>query len=165
MKIINLYGGPGSGKSTTAAGLFNLLKLNGIKAEMSLEYAKDCVWEERTKLLEDQLYIFAKQHRRLLRLKTHKLEYVITDSPLLLSLIYGKGESQAFKDLVKERFYNFDNLNIFLRRVKPYSFYGRGQSEGEAKELDVEILDMLQTIPYQEIIGDEFAPSRILEIL
>ena len=39
--IINLIGGPGSGKSTTAAGLFYKLKQMGIDCEMALEFAKD----------------------------------------------------------------------------------------------------------------------------
>lgn len=41
--IIDLIGGPGSGKSTTAAGLFYKLKKLGYNCEMSLEFAKDKV--------------------------------------------------------------------------------------------------------------------------
>ena len=41
--VVNLIGGPGSGKSTTAAGLFYNLKKLGINCEMALEYAKDKV--------------------------------------------------------------------------------------------------------------------------
>ena len=44
--VINLFGGPGCGKSTIAALLFGKLKQNGINCEMALEYAKDKVWEE-----------------------------------------------------------------------------------------------------------------------
>lgn len=53
--IINLIGGPGSGKSTTAAGLFYKLKKLGYNCEMSLEFAKD-------KVMDDQIYIFGKQY-------------------------------------------------------------------------------------------------------
>lgn len=38
---VNLYGGPGSGKSTTAAGVVSQLKLLSINAELVTEYAKD----------------------------------------------------------------------------------------------------------------------------
>lgn len=41
MKVINLFAGPGSGKSTTCAGVFSKLKLAGVNCEMALEYAKD----------------------------------------------------------------------------------------------------------------------------
>ena len=54
--IINLIGGPGSGKSTTAAGLFYKLKQMGIDCEMALEFAKDNVWEESLMTLNDQIY-------------------------------------------------------------------------------------------------------------
>lgn len=165
MKIINLYGGPGTGKSTTAAGMFNLLKLKGFKCEMSLEYAKDCTWEERHRIFDDQLYIFAKQHRRLLRLSYHKLDYVVTDAPLLLSLTYGTKEPESFNKLVLDKHNSFDNIDIFLKRVKPYAHYGRGQSEAEAKQLDIEILEMLQAHPYQTITADETAPTEIFKLL
>lgn len=167
MKVINLYAGPGTGKSTTAAGLFHLLKLKGFRCEMSLEYAKDCVWEERHRLLEDQLYVFAKQHRRLIRLKTHKLDYVITDSPLLFSLIYAQNEPNCFHELVRERYNSFDNMVVFLERVKPYMKYGRSQTENEAQELDHKIWDMLkvETTEFSSVAADEKAPERILELL
>ena len=64
MKIINLIGAPGSGKSTTAAGIFYNLKMKGIKCELLTEYAKDRVWEENFMALNDQLYIFAKQNHK-----------------------------------------------------------------------------------------------------
>ena len=43
MIVVNLFAGPGSGKSTTCAGLFSKLKLAGIYCEMVLEYAKELV--------------------------------------------------------------------------------------------------------------------------
>ena len=51
MIVVNLFAGPGSGKSTTCAGVFAKLKLAGVNCEMALEYAKDKVWEERIKYL------------------------------------------------------------------------------------------------------------------
>jgi len=42
MKIINLYGGPGSGKSTIAAGIFYKAKLDDrYRVELFREMAKD----------------------------------------------------------------------------------------------------------------------------
>lgn len=84
MKVINLLSGPGAGKSTTAAGLFYQMKLKGINVELITEYAKDMTWEERYNTLSNQLYIFAKQYSRQLRVK-NKVDYIVTDSPLLLS--------------------------------------------------------------------------------
>ena len=88
LNVINLFGGPGCGKSTTAAGLFHLMKLNEMNVELVTEYAKDLTWEERFgTLANDQLYVFAKQQKRLQVLK-NKVRYVVTDSPLILGLSY-----------------------------------------------------------------------------
>ena len=86
MKVINLFGGPGSGKSTTAAALFSNLKRLDFKCELVTEYAKDVEYEGRSNIFEDQLYITAKQNRRLKRLQDYhiSLDYAITDCSLLL---------------------------------------------------------------------------------
>ena len=55
MIVVNLFAGPGSGKSTTCAGVFSKLKLIGINCEMALEYAKDKVWENSLDVLNDQI--------------------------------------------------------------------------------------------------------------
>jgi hypothetical protein len=34
MKVINLFAGPGCGKSTLAAGIFSLLKFHGVLVEL-----------------------------------------------------------------------------------------------------------------------------------
>ena len=43
--VINLIGGPGSGKSTTASGIFYTLKKMGINCEISCENAVDVIIE------------------------------------------------------------------------------------------------------------------------
>ena len=88
MKIINLFGGPGTGKSTTAAHLFAIMKWQGMKVELVSEYAKELTWDGRSNVLLDQLYVLAKQNRKLERLKNHGLDFVITDSPILMGLAY-----------------------------------------------------------------------------
>jgi molybdopterin-guanine dinucleotide biosynthesis protein len=142
MKIINLYGGPGSGKSTMAAYIFSELKERGYNAELVTEYAKDLTWQKSMAVLDNQLYVFAKQHHRIWRLKD-QVEFVVTDAPLLNSLIYGES-TETFKRLVIEQFHSFESINIFLQRVKPYNPSGRSQSEDEAKEIDVKTLKMLE---------------------
>ena len=82
MKVINLFGGPGVGKSTAAAGLFYEMKKRQLSVELVTEYAKDMVWENRQNILDDQIYIFAKQQRRIARLRDHHIDWVITDSPI-----------------------------------------------------------------------------------
>lgn len=140
--IINLIGGPGTGKSTIAAGLFYELKKSGLNCELVTEYAKDKVWEESFKTLDDQIYVFGKQFHRLYRVYD-KVDIVITDSPLLLSIIYDKGESEYFHKLVVEQYHNFNNMTFFIERDTVYEESGRMQNEDEAKSIDKEIKDLL----------------------
>ena len=124
-----------------AAGLFHRLKTDGASCELVREYAKDVVWEGRDYLLADpayQIYVFAKQLKRLYDVKG-KVDIVLTDSPLLLSAVYGSGLSKAFTQLVLDEVGKFDNLNVILRRVKPYVRLGRNQTREEAEDLDMEI--------------------------
>jgi len=142
--VINLYGGPGTGKSTICAELFSMLKWRGVNCEMALEFAKDKVWEESFKVLENQIYIFGKQLHRLHRLNG-KVDVILTDAPLLFSLIYDKSKSDAFKMVVLEQYKLFNNSNFLLKRHKPYKTEGRMQNEKGAKALDVDISLMLQS--------------------
>ena len=109
MIVINFLGGPGCGKSTVCADVFAKLKWNNINCEIVTEYAKDAVWEESFKLLENQIGVFGEQHKRLHRLKD-KVDVVVTDSPLLLSLLYYRGDYKYFVPLVKEVIQSFDNI-------------------------------------------------------
>ena len=112
-KVINLFGGPGAGKSTTAAGLFYEMKVRDIKCELVTEYAKDMTYEKRTNILSDQLYILAKQNRKLIRL-VGEVDYIITDSPLLIGLMYVPVNYYAqFSSLVHEIFGSYNNTNFF----------------------------------------------------
>jgi Chromatin associated protein KTI12. len=56
MIVVNFWGGPNSGKSTQASGLFHKMKTNGYNVEVVNEYAKMCVWEDQLDKLKDQLY-------------------------------------------------------------------------------------------------------------
>lgn len=167
MIVINLYGGPGTGKSTTAAGLFYNLKSLGHKTELVTEYAKDIVYEGHLNIFEDQLFILANQRRKLVRLENHRLDFVITDCPLLLNWVYGATESVIFHTLVKEYYDKFANINIFLNRVKPFQSYGRIQKEDTAKEIDTRIKEVLadNKVNFHTVDADYDAPAAIVEYL
>lgn len=153
--------------STTTALLFARMKFMGINCELAPEFAKDVVWGDCTALLKDQIYIFGQQHQRLFRLQG-KVDYVITDSPLLLSMVYGKSMPSSFRDLVSDTYDNFHNFDIFLNRVKAFNPAGRMQTEEEAIALDVEVkevLDMFGGGHYDEVVADESAADKIIELL
>ena len=151
--VVNLIGGPGSGKSTTAAGLFYNLKKLGINCEMALEYAKDKVYEESFKTMDDQLYIFGKQYHLMWRLK-NLVDVIITDSPLLLSIYYNKTKSNYFEDLIVEQYNKFNNMLYILKRDNiEFKQEGRIQNEEESKHIDMEVKNILDrnNISYIEI--------------
>lgn len=148
--VVNLFGGPGIGKSTTAAEVFATLKHMGINVELVTEFAKDMVWEKSVRTLDNQIFVFANQHHRLWRLRD-QVDVIVTDSPLLLSLYYGNEESETFEQLVLEEFNRFTNFNVLLQRTKPYNPAGRLQTEVQAKQIDDEVRRIL-THTYQEFL-------------
>lgn len=169
MQVINLWSGPCTGKSTTASGLFYEMKKMHLNVELVTEYAKDLTYDRRFNILEDQIYVFAKQQRRIARLLDHNIDWVITDSPIPLGLCYVRegALSTNFYNLVIEVFNNYENHNYVLRRNVPYTPVGRNQTEEEAKEFDKKATNLLKTynIPYSEIVGGEPAVTTILENL
>jgi tRNA uridine 5-carbamoylmethylation protein Kti12 len=167
MKVINLFAGPGAGKSTTAAGLFHEMKCAGYSVELINEYAKDMTWEHRHNVLDDQLYVFTKQHRKQYRL-VGQVEWVITDSPLLLCLYYQpKDYPKSFSQLVLDMWNKYENYNFFLKRLKPYVEVGRNQTELEAREIDVDLAKLLadNNQEFSLVPGDKRAISLIMDFV
>lgn len=164
-KVINLIGGPGVGKSTLAAMLFAELKKRGAECELVLEYAKEKLWEESKRTLDNQLYIFAKQNYRQWRLKG-KVEYIITDSPLLLSIIYDKEHDSKFRELVKSVHDKYDNLNYFISRHTEYKENGRLQTYDEAVKIDGMLKKMLddEGVKYVETTPESFIDDVLRDI-
>ena len=130
-KVLALYGGPGSGKTTMAADVFARLKHAGFNVELVREYAKEVVWEYGN--VPDtitQADILAEQYRRQAILMG-QVDLIITDSPIPLSTIYGSNEQDA-KDFDDQ----FQNYPVMIERKKDYNPKGRYQTEEEAKKLD-----------------------------
>ena len=161
--VVNLFGGPGCGKSTGAAYIFSQLKMKGYDVEIVTEFAKDKTWENNTLALRDQAYIFGAQAYRINRCYK-KVEVIITDSPLLLSVIYNKNYPQSFNRFVSDVFNNYYNVNYFLTREKKYNPNGRSQTEEEAKIKDKEILNLLndEKVQYSIVEGNVFGYNKVV---
>jgi len=70
MLVINLWGGPGAGKTTTAAGLFNALRHDWhLNLELVTEFATDLCFEQARENLKNQVYLLGNQYHRLWRLQ------------------------------------------------------------------------------------------------
>lgn len=170
--VINLMGGPGAGKSTVASMLFAKLKIQGVLCEYVTEYAKDMVWENRYNILNDQLYILAKQFRKINRING-EVDVIITDSPLLLSLYYNqsiKDKNQrinqtTLKRLIYELNSKFNNIYYFIERNHKYEQQGRYQSESESVKVSQNIKSMLDklNISYKTLRSGEQTVDYIVK--
>ena len=127
--VVNLFAGPGAGKTTCAWEIASELKKRGIVTEYVPEYAKELVWDENYEALADQESIFEEQAHRINRL-VGKVDVIVTDSPILFSEIYGENNSN-------------DNFNLFINRGSTFEQQGRIHNLEESKEKDNEIKQML----------------------
>ena len=173
-KIVYLYGGAGTGKSTTAAHLFALAKQEDINAELVREYIKDWVWEGREIQPGDQPYIACKQSKKE-RVCFADVDLIISDSPMYLGQFYEEKYYTGYPvvkhiivqhmELANKAGYEF--VHIFLNRLKKYNPKGRFQNEAEAIQYDGEIRDLLirENINFIDIDADVYAAQKILDII
>lgn len=141
--VVNLFAGPGAGKTTCAWEIASELKKRGINTEYVPEYAKELVWDENYKALADQEHIFEVQANRINRL-IGKVDVVVTNSPILFSEIYGKNNSNDFKQRIWEEHDSHKNFNLFINRCLRFEQQGRIHNLTESKEIDNKIKNMLE---------------------
>ncbi len=169
--VINLYGGSGLGKSTTAALIFGEMKLQGLHCELVREFVKEWAWAGRKIQPEDQTTIYENQLARE-SLYYNKLDYIVTDSPLLLGPIYQKYYSGSdtiadvvFKDIRAAQDKGVIYKNFVLKRNKPYDSRGRYETAQQASEVDdlVETYLNQHSVPFYTIKTDD--KERVAEII
>lgn len=164
-KVINMFGGPGSRKSTIAAGVFYKMKMMGLNVELASEFAKDVTWEKHFNLLLDQVFVTAHQNRKLERLRG-QVDFIICDSPLLLGLIYRVDNYYKSYDLLVEELFNsYDNINFYLNRTQKYNTAGRKETEAQAIYLDTRIRMMLDEkgISFTNVFVDLNVADKIVK--
>lgn len=176
-KIINLFGGPGIGKSSIASGLTYKLKKKHITCDNPYEFPKQLAWDENHLAIRDQLYVLANQHRGIVK-SFDKVDYIILDSPILLSLVYRSVYSgieypatlygESFDKMVLDIHNQYDSLNVVLKRtLGGYNDKERYQSLEESKQLDEAIENTLlkNDISYHLVeVGDKTVDD-ILKLL
>lgn len=167
MKVINVIAGPGTGKSTLASGLYHEAKRRGWNVELVTEVAKDLVWEGRHCALSNQAYVFGRQVQRIHRLEG-QVDYVITDSPFLLSAIYAPADYPAeWEKVVVELWKRYDNTVAFLERGPWFDDRGRVHSLQQSVEIDQKIAVLLQkhNITYTQVDCGYSNPGEVLDAI
>ena len=162
--LVNLYAGPGAGKSTGAAYIFAKLKMAGVDCEYVSEYAKDRVWQDdQFPLQHCQLYVTGKQCLKIYRL-LGKVDVIVTDSPIAVGAMYTTEKPYQDVCLYEAKKYK-NTYNLFVNRFKPYNQNGRNQTEEEAKEIDRKIKAFLtdNNLEFKEINGTEEGYNAIVK--
>ena len=134
--VINLIGGPCSGKSTVAAELFARLKKMGIKTELVSEYIKDRIYEENNTMPNNQIAIFGMEHYNI-STKLGKVDVIVHDGSYINNIIYKTEYNKEFDDLIISEYKKFNNLDFFIKRGNiEFESYGRIHNLKQSKELD-----------------------------
>ena len=172
--VVNMLGGSGVGKSTTAAGLYYHMKLAHENVELVREYVKLLAWQGIKPGQYDQVNIFGEQCK-LEHSLYGKVDYIITDSPIVLAPIYevyyhgdSMMEEAAIKLLSKSAANEVQQLNIILERTKDYDEKGRYQTLEQAKEVDKMVVEFLDRhgMSYHRVGGpDEDRAQKIMELI
>ena len=145
--VINGYGGPGAGKSTACMEITAALKKAGYGAEYVQEYAKELVYDKNMEILDgsakNQFEILKEQTRRVDRLYD-QVDFIVTDSPILLNEIYNKELTPEYRDIVGKIQNSYSNFSFFIERdVSNFEEEGRIHNLAESIQKDQEIRDML----------------------
>jgi len=151
--FINLVGGPGCGKSTTAAGLYAELKKEPLTVEFLREPIQRHILEGNTMRMASQISLFAED---LLQMDSvnGKVDICIRDTSLLNNIVYDCTDNYLFHSLVLQEYHKYANLDFFINRQNiQFQEYGRIHTYQESLLLDERIKDIyrVSNIPLLEV--------------
>ncbi len=179
-KVVNLFGGPGIGKSSIASGLTYKLKKNHIDCDNPYEFPKSLAWDQNYSAISDQLFVVSNQHRGIVK-SFGKVDYIILDSPVILSLIYKDYYNEQrdtdypsrlygdnFDNMILDIHNGYDSINILLKRGDgQHNDKERLHNLEESREIDLMIKNSLDNhkIDYHEVEVGDGTVGEIYKIL
>jgi len=174
-KRICFYGAPGAGKTTLTHDVFVSSKKSKKNCEVVSELAREWAYLNRPIQSMDQVFLFASQlHREDTLLSRSKVDFVITDSPIILNSYYGykcdPGLYDSYISFARRFDEKYPALHFFCPVNPSYKFdtEGRFHSAEDAKKISEEMLNYLYTYlnPSElTILSNENRLDTVLEIL
>lgn len=153
-KVINICGAPNSGKSSLAAHLFSDFKSRGLNCELVTEAAKTVIYEKTKHKIWNQPLIFGEQLQGILRV-IDEVDFVITDSPIILGIAYRPDCFSTLDDLIKQTFSYFNNYCYILPINNNFKKTGRRHTKAECVDLQNNIIN---------IVCDNAEQKKIVEL-
>lgn len=156
-----MVAGPGAGKSAASLLLAGHMKARGMKVEYVREIPKDMVWDNRggppdVSLFTEQDYVLALQNNLFRRMLSHDIDYVVTDTSMLLGLIYkADWYPKSFDQFLLDVHASYNNITFYVGRGDiPYVQDGRNENQQEARTKDSESLMVLYqyNIPFHTVV-------------
>lgn len=160
-KVIDLYAGPGAGKSTLAAAVFAFGKAEGESIELTREYVKDWAYRKQPVGVWDEPYLFAKQLRQESALYG-AVDIIVTDSPLGLPAVF-----EAFYEpsvmtmfnlwqdiLERQEAAGIVHIPLFVKRRHPFNPEGRYHNEEQCLKLDALVKQLIGPMPEVQSVED-----------
>lgn len=167
MISVNFYGQPSAGKSSSAMQVASYLKNRGCNVEYVNEFAKELVYAKRLHEMANQVFMFASQYKKMDDVDRYeKVPMIITDSPILLGLVYSDHLDyfEELSALIRKIHPKYENIDVMVRRVKPYNPSGRNQTEAESDALVQKVRSLIPKFDY-EIDGDEESQRKFAQFL
>lgn len=145
-KVINIIGAPCSGKTTAAFEKCAELKKQGYSVYYVSEVATDLILAGKQEALKNQKMLFKHQLARQMR-AWRKVDYIVTDCPLLLNIVYARFNrvsSPEFEKEVRDANKQFRNEYVYLEHnPMRYSTRNRVHDESQARVIDDIVKDVL----------------------
>jgi RecA/RadA recombinase len=160
MRRINIFGGPGVGKSTLAAQIFGHLRQQGQSAELVQEWFKTWAYAGHQAKSFDYVYAFANQLHAEDQLLQAGVKIIISDSPMYLQCIYAYRHKLPFAgellQIAKRFEATYPSINFVIDRpqFQVYEQAGRYETLDQAIEMDrfiVQLLDDFWAIPFKRV--------------